>query len=250
MRRGVLFLSIFLAVLCGAMPANAQAPNCRQGTLAGVLGTSCTVGKLILNFQNDYQGFLILDDGAATIPIDAGNIGFIPIHQGGQDGFKLVLNTSNDRYPKDAATAQAVAQMWTRIGVRTEVEALPSAALAARTMKQDYSIGLGSWGSTSGEAGSALVNVVATFDRATGRGASNNARYSNPAIDALIDKALSTVADGPREALLREAVKMAMDDLTFIPLYNQINTWAFKQAVFYPARSDERTFAFEVVARQ
>lgn len=92
MRRGVLLLSIFMAVLCGVMPANAQAANCRQGTLASVLGTSCTVGKLILNFQNDYQGSLILDDGTATIPIDAGNLGFIPIHQGDQDGFQLVLN--------------------------------------------------------------------------------------------------------------------------------------------------------------
>jgi peptide/nickel transport system substrate-binding protein len=165
-------------------------------------------------------------------------------------GFKLVLHTPNDRYPKDAATSQAVAQMWTRIGVRTEVEALPFATLAARTAKQDYSIGLGSFGSTSGEAGSALVNLVATYDPATGRGANNSARYSNPAIDALIDKALATISEEPREALLREVVKMAMDDLTFIPLYNQINTWAFNRAVFYPARSDERTFAFEVVTRQ
>ena len=40
-------------------------------------------------------------------------------------GFRMTLFTPNDRYPNDARTAQAVAQMWTRIGVRTQVDALP-----------------------------------------------------------------------------------------------------------------------------
>ena len=110
MRRGVFFLSIFLAVLCGVMSANAQAPNCRQGTLTSVLGTSCAVGKLILNFQNDYQGSLILDDGATTVPIDAGNIGFVPVHQGDQDGFKLVLNFTDGRGPDHAIDSRHVVQ--------------------------------------------------------------------------------------------------------------------------------------------
>ena len=163
-------------------------------------------------------------------------------------GFRLTLHTPNDRFPNDAATAQAVAQMWSRIGVQTQVEALPFAALAPRMARQDFSMILFGWGSTSGEAGSVLINVVNSFDRATGRGASNTARYSNLAIDALTATALSTMADGPREGLLRQAVAMAMEDVTFIPLYNQINTWAFKKTLHYPARSDERSFAFEVRA--
>ena len=40
---------------------------------------------------------------------------------------------------------------------------------------------------------------------------------------------------------------MTMDDLAFIPLYNLINTWAFRKTIRYDARSDERTFAFEVI---
>src|SRR6202035_5712686 len=92
MPRGVLFLAIVCAVLCGIVPGHAQVPGCRQGTLAGVLGTSCSVGKLILNFQNDYQGSLTLDDGAVTIPVNPGDIGFVPVVNGDQAGFKLVLN--------------------------------------------------------------------------------------------------------------------------------------------------------------
>ena len=161
-------------------------------------------------------------------------------------GFRLTLQTPNDRFPNDAAAAQAVAQMWSRIGVQAQVEALPFSALAGRAAKQDFAIGLFGWGSTSGEAGSVLINVVNSFDRATGRGASNAGRYSNPAIDTLTARALSTMDDGAREKLLHQAVAATMDDLAFIPLYNLINTWAFKKTLFYPARSDERTFAFEV----
>lgn len=35
------------------------------------------------------------------------------------DGFRITMHTPNDRWPNDARLAQAVAQMWTRIGVRT-----------------------------------------------------------------------------------------------------------------------------------
>ena len=161
-------------------------------------------------------------------------------------GFRLTLHTPNDRFPNDAATAQAVAQMWARVGVQTQVEAVPFAAFAARMAKQDFSMQLFGWGSTSGEAGSALINVIMAYDPATGRGASNTARYANPAIEALTTKALSTMDDGARGKLLRQATAMTIDDLAFIPLYNLINTWAFKKSIRYDARSDERTFAFEV----
>ncbi|MBX6743836.1 MAG: ABC transporter substrate-binding protein, partial [Acetobacteraceae bacterium] len=54
------------------------------------------------------------------------------------NGFRLTLHSPNDRYPNDAKTAQAVAQMWSRIGVRTEVEALPWASFSARSNRQEF----------------------------------------------------------------------------------------------------------------
>ena len=44
------------------------------------------------------------------------------------EGFRLTLATPNDRWPNDARLSQAVAQMWTRIGVRTQVDAAPFAS--------------------------------------------------------------------------------------------------------------------------
>ena len=144
------------------------------------------------------------------------------------NGFRVTLHGPNDRYVNDAKIIQAVGQMWTRIGVQTQVEALPWASYSGRGAKQEWSMGLWGWGSGTGEAGYTLINVIGTFDRAAGRGTSNNGRHSNPAIDALTDKALSTLGDEDRETLLRQGVAMAMNEVAFIPMYQLINFWAHK----------------------
>ena len=43
------------------------------------------------------------------------------------NGFTLTLAGPNDRYVNDSAIAEAIAQGWTRVGVRTTVDAMPAA---------------------------------------------------------------------------------------------------------------------------
>jgi peptide/nickel transport system substrate-binding protein len=161
-------------------------------------------------------------------------------------GFRITLHSPNDRYPNDAKTAQAVAQMWSRVGVRTAVEALPWAAFSTRSSRQEFGIRLTGWGSVTGEASYMLVNVFGTYDRERRRGASNSARYSNPALDTLAERAAATIDDEARERLLQEAVKMVSDDVVMIPLYQLVNSWATRRGLTYEARMDERTVAMGV----
>ena len=104
-------------------------------------------------------------------------------------------------------------------------------------------MGLIGWGSNTAEAGYALINVIGTFDPKAGRGSANSGRYSNPALDALTDKATSTLDDASREARLRQAVVMSMADVPFIPMYQLINFWAARKGITYEAREDERSVA-------
>ena len=158
-------------------------------------------------------------------------------------GFRLTLVTPNDRYPNDARTAQAVAQMWTRIGIRTEVQSLPWSAFSARAARQEFPIRLAGWGSSTGEASYAAINIMGTYNREQRRGASNAGRYSNPQLDALTDRATTILDDGEREQVLREVVQLAMDDQALIPLFHLINTWATRRGLTYEARMDESTRA-------
>ncbi|WP_245615252.1 ABC transporter substrate-binding protein [Muricoccus aerilatus] len=161
-------------------------------------------------------------------------------------GFKLTLHGPNDRYPNDARTIQAIAQMWQRIGVGTQVEAMPWATFSVRNSRQEFDVRLGGWGSVTGEASYTLVNLIGTYDQAKRFGSTNYGRYTNPQLDALTERATSTLDDKERERLLQQGVKMSMDDLAFIPLFQLVNIWALKRGLAYEARADERTLAMSV----
>lgn len=162
------------------------------------------------------------------------------------NGFRLTLHTPQDRYPNDAKTAQAVAQMWTRIGVRTQVEALTWNVFAPRNNRQEFAARLVGWGSVTGEPSYLLVNILGTYDPARRTGASNNGRYSNPALDALTARAVAVLDDEQREALLRDATRMAVEDVGLVPLFMLNNTWATRRGLTYQARMDERTLPMAV----
>ncbi|MDQ1081696.1 ABC transporter substrate-binding protein [Pseudoroseomonas cervicalis] len=181
-----------------------------------------------------------------VVPADPAAARRLLAEAGFPEGFRLVLSTPNDRYPGDARTAQAVAQFWTRIGVRTEVEALPWASYLARGPKQEFGFRLGGWGSSTGEASSLLRNVVGTYDREKGWGSPNFSRYSNPELDALTERALTTQDDAAREAILREAVALEARELGILPLFLLQNAWTTRQGLTYAARADEQTLATAV----
>jgi peptide/nickel transport system substrate-binding protein len=149
------------------------------------------------------------------------------------NGLRIALHGPNDRYVNDAKIIQAVGQMWERIGVRTEVDALPWSSYVARAGKQDFSAFLFGWGTGTAEASDPLIAQIATWDPAKGWGASNRGRYSNPAIDRLIGEALATGDDAAREKILIQAEKMAFDDVAIIPIHIQNNIWATSAKLTY-----------------
>jgi peptide/nickel transport system substrate-binding protein len=161
-------------------------------------------------------------------------------------GFRLVLHTPSDRYPNDSRLAQAVAQMWSRIGVQTTVEALPWSAYLPRGSRQEYSMALWGWGSPTFEAGYMLTNCFASFDRERNRGAYNYGRYANPDLDRAIFEAVEQMDAARRERLLVGAVEKAMADIPIIPLLMLENLWASRRGVVVEPRRDERTVAMDI----
>lgn len=162
-------------------------------------------------------------------------------------GFGLTVYVPNDRYPNAPAVVQAIAQMWTRIGVKTKVEALPWTTFSSR--KEDFAMKLLGLGNATYDASSMLVNVIGTVDSKRGLGAANDSGYSNAKLDELVAKAMSIYDDKQREAALVEAVKMALQDGAILPLYQQSNAWVMRKNVSYEPRIDERTLAKDVTAR-
>lgn len=163
------------------------------------------------------------------------------------DGFGMTIHGPNDRYINDAKIAQAIGQMLTRIGIKTQVETMPrnvyfrSASRGGPNGEPKYSFILVGWGSGTGEASSPLRSLIHTYDKDRGFGASNRGRYSNPEADKLIEEALATVDDDARAKLLAQATEIAIEDGGIIPLHYQVNTWATRKGLKYIPRTDERT---------
>lgn len=162
------------------------------------------------------------------------------------DGFRITLSGPNDRYMNDARIIQAIGQMWTRVGIRTAVDAQPWTTFVARAGRQELSAFLVGWGSSSGEASNPLRSLVATYDRDKGFGTSNRGRYSNPAMDSKLEAALRELDDAKREELLREATRIAMEDVGIIPIHIQKNVWAMRPTLVHDSRADELTRAQDV----
>ncbi len=157
------------------------------------------------------------------------------------NGFSMTLATPNNRYINDEQVAQACAQMFSRIGIATKVEALPLAAYLGRARNQEFGVALLGWGSLGADL--ALRSLAATPNPDKGYGTWNWARYSNAALDKLVEQSLGTVDPAKRELAARSASAFAAREVVFIPLHYQIVTWAMKRSLDYAARTDEFTFA-------
>ena len=165
-------------------------------------------------------------------------------------GFKLVIGSPNDRYINDEKITQAVAQMLTRVGIETSVDAVTASVFFSRRNNYEFSMYLAGWGSGTGEMSSPLKALVATRDSDKGMGGTNRGRYSNPDLDAKVIEALGTVDDSAREAILKDASAMAMADYAILPLHYEVTPWAFRSGITYEPRTDQYTLALGVKPAQ
>ena len=170
------------------------------------------------------------------------------------DGFGLTIHGPNDRYINDAKICEAVGQMLSANGIPTKVVTMPKNVFFKRASKggkdgqPEFSFFLVGWGSGTGEPSSPLKSLLLTRDKSKGHGASNRGRHSNAKVDALVVKALATVDDGERGALLAEAQEVGIgENQGIIPLHYQVNTWATRKGLKYNARADERTVGLDLI---
>lgn len=199
------------------------------------------------------EGFFGVSDKLEVVKYDPNGAKALLAEAGYPDGFEMTIHGPNDRYINDAKIAEAIAQMLTRIGIKTAVETMPRSVYFGRASRgspdggPEFSFILVGWGAGSGEASSPLKSLIHTFDKDRGFGSSNRGRHSNAEIDGLIEEALRTVDDAKRQDLLAKATERAIENVAIIPTHFQVNTWAAKKGLRYIARTDEYTLGMGVV---
>lgn len=160
------------------------------------------------------------------------------------NGFAITLHGPNDRYVNDGPIVEAIAQMWTRIGVKTQVQTMPSALFFGKQNNDEFSANLLGWGSDTGEADSNLAWLIASPNPALGRQSKlKPTHYANPAVDALIDRSMEAIDKAARQALYEQATELAMADTPIIPIHHQVNIWAYRKGLKQMNRMNEETKA-------
>jgi peptide/nickel transport system substrate-binding protein len=165
------------------------------------------------------------------------------------DGFRMRLNCPNNRYPNDARICEALAQMFTRAGMRTDVEAQPMNVFFPRVSRAagpDTGLWLLGLGNSQGEA-SALWLVFRSADRAVGRGQFNYSGFADAELDRLVDQAVATVDAAEREPRLRAAMRRATEAHLTVPLFGLSVVVATRAGLRYATSPNEHTLAMRLV---
>lgn len=164
-------------------------------------------------------------------------------------GFGLTIHCTSNRFAGDARTCQAVGQMLTAIGIRTEVEAIPTgvffrrAAFGGPNRTPEFSVSLSMFATTTGMATEGMTSLIRTYDAQRGHGASNRGRYSDSVLDGLLTRAETQMDDAQRQATTFAAVRRAMDQMAIIPIFFVQSAWGMSRDITLVPRGDQYTMA-------
>ena len=153
------------------------------------------------------------------------------------NGFEVTLDCPNNRYVNDEKICQALAAMWSQIGVATNVTAMPRANYFPKLEKLDTSLYMLGWGGASIDPIFILQPVLHTAN-SKGDGDYNYGRYSNPKFDALVDQVKTEIDVEKRRKLINEALQLEHDELLHLPLHRQVIPWATRSNVAAVHRAD------------
>ena len=185
-----------------------------------------------------------------AIPVpgyDPGRARLLLTQAGYPNGFSLTLHAPNNRYVNDSKVAQAVASMFAHVGIITQVVTEPWITYLPKARAGDFDFALIGWGSSLGD--NTIKAHLATPNPTKGYGTWNFGRYSNPALDAMLDRDFEIFDDQKRERSAKEMMAVAMKETPVIPMYHQVVTWAMRQGTDYPGRVDEFTLAQQFTRR-
>ena len=155
-------------------------------------------------------------------------------------GFEVTLDCPNNRYINDEKICVAVAAMLAQINVKVKVNAMPRATYFPKIQNYDTSFYMLGWGVPTFDSQYALQSLVRTVVPKTADGDYNLGKYSNPKVDAAVDKLKTEVDPAKRAALAREVSQIHMADVGHIPLHFQVIPWAMRSNVRVVHRADNR----------
>lgn len=169
-------------------------------------------------------------------------------------GFEVGMDCPNDRYVNDGQICQAVVGMLARAGIKVNLNAQPKGQYFAKVLKSGgYKTSLYLLGWTPGtfDSHNVLNDILGCRDVAgSSRGESNLGGYCNKTVDALTDKILIESDTAKRDAMIKEAFKITVDEFAYIPLHQQALAWGVSKKVKLVQRADNSVLLYYATKEQ
>ncbi len=164
-------------------------------------------------------------------------------------GFTMTIQCTQDRFAGDARVCQALGQMLTAIGIRTNVDALPMPIYLRRSATRlpsgvpELTAHLAMFGSSSGIASEGMTALLRTPNPARAHGGWNRTRFSSAEFDTLLARVDSEFDPETRERLMQDAVRWVAENLPLVPVFHVRASWGMRANLTMEPRGDQYTMA-------
>ncbi len=160
------------------------------------------------------------------------------VKEAGAEGRELIFNTSP---AYDRRLVEAIQQMINDVGLKVTINVSDQATYLKRrqgTPQDAGSIAIGIWSCACQDADGVIFPLFRT--------GSSWAKYSNPAYDAAVDAARSTLDPAKRIADYRTAYQILRDDLPGIGLYQAYALYAARKELHWQPTPNESFFVMDM----
>ena len=209
----------------------------REAIVDKLLGGNGTVAS---QFAPSYQEGA--DSSMPDMAYDPNKAKQLLAEAGYTDSISIDLRMPTGKYQNGKRVGQAIAQYWTRVGIKVNLVAETWSVFRKGRKNRELGVFMYGWGHPQGPS-QMISYAFGTRNKPLNLGGSNYSNYSNPDFD----KAMTAWAVETNEAKAFEynqaAMRVAVEDLPGIPLYYQHSIWAHTSDISVSGRPDERTFA-------
>ena len=169
--------------------------------------------------------------------------------------FEVTLDAPNDRYINDGPVATAIAGYFEKVGIKVNPNLMSRSVFfsyISTTNKagDNTHLCMTGWSDSGGESAliglDMLYSITQDGEVKEGYGGVNRGFYCNPEVDKLIDEAIATGDPAQRGEIMKKAWQLAADDVSYIPLYFEVDLYAHGKKITYTPRKDKYVFAWDV----
>jgi len=144
------------------------------------------------------------------------------------DGFSVSLDCPNNRYVNDEEICQAAIGMLAQIGITVNLDAQPKSLHFPKIENQVTDFYMLGWTPNTLDSGSVFDYLIGTD------GSWNAAGYSNAVVDEMLPRISAEIDPDVRRAMIHDAWQIILDDVAYVPLHNQVLTWAMRDSLDMP----------------